>query len=138
MKPLLAILTLTLVMGCQSHVNSARVAVQRMQGHITLVAGGADFVVTQPTYQRFQAPKHCFPESVWNYVKAQPSHEDGSSLNLKGNAAWVDVTGYVETTPSQANAFVATEIHQMRPAHPRYLTWRRSFGSGRHVPDYSE
>ncbi len=138
MKPLVAILTLTLVMGCQSQVNSPRVTKQRLQGHITLVAGGADFVATQPSFQRFQAPIHCFPESVWNYVKAQPSHEDGSSLDLKGHAAWVDVTGYVETSPSQTKTFVATEIHQMRPAHSRYLTWRRSFGSGTRVPDYVE
>jgi hypothetical protein len=138
MKTLLAILALTFVLGCESHLDSPHVTMQRVQGHITLVAGGADFVVTQPTYQRFQASKHCFPEGVWGYVKAQPSHEDGSSLNLRGNTAWVEVTGYIECTPSQAKAFVATEIHHMRPAHPRYLTWRRSFGSGKLVPDYVE
>jgi hypothetical protein len=138
MKTLLAILTLTFVMGCANHENSSRVNMQRMKGHITLVAGGADFVVTHPTYQKFQAPKHCFPESVWDYVKAQPSHVDGSSLDMKGNTAWVDASGYIESSPPNGKAFVATEIHQIHPAHPRYLTWRRSFGSGKHVPGYVE
>jgi len=138
MKTFLVMLASVGVLGCTSDVKSAHHKKLRLQGHVCLVAGGADFIVPRPEYRRFQAPKHCFPESVWNFIHTQPAHKDGSSLNGKGRAAWVDVSGHIEQSPSNNKVFVTTQVHHIGPAHQNFLHWRRSFGSGNHVTNYAD
>lgn len=134
MKTFFNVLSLMLITGCQNSKEPLRAPMERLQGHVTLVAGGADFVVTKPVYRRFQAPKNSFPDDVWKYLRSQPEHKDYSSLDNKGRAVWVDATGQVEEVEGlRDKQFVASVIHQMGPAHPRYLAWRRLFGAG--VPD---
>ncbi|MDI1310609.1 hypothetical protein [Prosthecobacter sp.] len=137
MKTLLAMLALTSALGCTSSQKASHEKELRRQGHVTVVAGGADFIVTTPVYRRYQALSCCFPRSVWDYVQSQPAHRDGSSLNKKGTAAWVDVSGHFENIYSN-EVFVATQVHQISPAHTRFIAWRRQFGSGNRVPDYAE
>lgn len=127
-------LAVILFAGCTSLEHSSVEKEERLQGHVTLVAGGADFIVTKPVYRRFQAPEKSFPQNVWEYVLGQPRHQDGSSLNGEGHAAWVDVSGYLETD----TVFVATQVHQMGPASPRYLAWRKLFGAGKHQQAYAD
>jgi hypothetical protein len=117
--------------SCSTKHTQENTKLFQVEGHCSVVAGGADFFCVSPWMIHFPLGPNNLPDHVLTFLSSDKNkHRDKSSLDDSGVSIWVEGEGYIacqspNDRPESAH-FIFTKVTNYRSACDEYINHRKS------------